>query len=87
MLKYANETKFYRQYLRISYEFGSHLRKVGALSVDSMMDDDRPLFLLSDEAISRRREEINRYRAKVRQAKQNVGEPDYPDPGVLGTSA
>ena len=52
-----------------------------------MMDDDRPLFLLSDEAISRRREEINRYRAKVRQAKQNVGEPDYPDPGVFGTSA
>lgn len=77
MLKFATETRFYRQYLRISYEFGSHLRKVGALSIDGEIDDGRPLFLVTDDAISRHLEEINRYRAGVRKAKENVGQLAY----------
>jgi hypothetical protein len=44
VLVYVTETKFYREKLGISYEFGSYLRKRGALSVDAQMDDGRPLF-------------------------------------------
>jgi hypothetical protein len=72
VLKFATETRFYRHNLRNSYEFGSHLRKVEALSADAMLDDERPLFLLSPESSERHREEIARYRARLREAKENV---------------
>lgn len=70
--KYVTETRFYRKYLRISYESGSFLRRIGALSVDAFVDDGRPLFSLSEEAIARHKEEIGRYRAGIRRAEENV---------------
>jgi hypothetical protein len=69
---YSNETKFYRLYLGISYEFGAQLRKAGVLVPDAVMDDTRPLYLVTDEAIAKARERINAYRAKVRAAKEGI---------------
>jgi hypothetical protein len=63
VLTYVNETAFYRRYLKISYEFGSHLRRAGVL--EPQMVDERPLCDLH-------RGKINAYRAKVRQAKEGV---------------
>jgi hypothetical protein len=56
--EYIGETKFYRQHLRISYEFGRLLRERGVISIDEKMDDGRPLFLLSEEAIQKKYQHI-----------------------------
>ena len=69
---YVNETKFYRRFLGISYEFGSHLRKSGFLRPDAVMDDGRPLFLLGAESLERHQAQISAYRAQVREAKEGV---------------
>jgi hypothetical protein len=69
---YTGETKYYRQYLGISYEYGSSLRKSGVILVDARMDDTRPLFLVTDVALAKARERINAYRAAVRQAKEGI---------------
>jgi hypothetical protein len=70
--QYVGETRFYRKYLRISYEHGRALREIGAISIDAKMDDGRPLFLLDDEAIGRHQAEVKRHRANLRQAQENV---------------
>jgi hypothetical protein len=72
VLYFANETKFYRQYLRISYEFGSHLRKAGFLEPDAAMEDGRPLFLCDLHNLSRHRQGILNYRAHVQAARHNL---------------
>jgi hypothetical protein len=70
VLVYVTETKFYRQYLGISYEFGSYLRKRKALSVDAETDDGRPLFRL--DLVEGHRAEITAYRARLREFKETL---------------
>jgi hypothetical protein len=48
---YATETRFYREVLAISFEFGSHLRKLGLLTPDAQLDTGGVLFLLTPEKI------------------------------------
>jgi len=71
-MEFATETRFYRKHLRISYEFGSFLRKCGALSVDALMDDNRPLFLCDPENLERHRQEVHSHRRRVFNARQNI---------------
>jgi hypothetical protein len=51
MLVFCGETKFYRAILGISYEFGSELKRKGILEPDAVMDDGRPIYSMSQEAI------------------------------------
>ena len=59
---FVSEVEFYREVLGISYELGSKLRRLGALTVDAQMKDNRPLFELSAESIARHQNEITAYR-------------------------
>jgi NAD(P)-dependent dehydrogenase (short-subunit alcohol dehydrogenase family) len=43
VLTYVNETAFYRRYLKISYEFGSHLRRAGVLEPDASASVSLPI--------------------------------------------
>ena len=72
MVIYSNETKFYRHYLRISYEFGSQLRRTKVLQPDAEMDDKRPLFLCDVQSVERHREKIAEYRGNVAAARHNA---------------
>ena len=70
MLVYVTETKFYRRYLGISYEFGSYLRKRKVLSVDAETDDGRPLFRL--DLVEAHRAEVTGHRARLREFKETL---------------
>jgi hypothetical protein len=72
VLQYANETKFYRVHLRISYEFGAQLRRIKVIKPDAEMEDGRPLFLLEGKAIARHREAILAYRQGLFASRQNL---------------
>ena len=75
--QYVGETRFYRKYLGISYEFGSFLRKRGVLSIDAQMQDGRPLFLTDLESVERHKSAIRAYRARQGAAKHNVKALSY----------
>jgi hypothetical protein len=71
---YAGEAKFYRTHLRISWEFGSMLRKIKVLRPDAKMEDGRPLFLLEDAAIEKHKSRIRAYRQGLFAARKNIQE-------------
>ncbi len=71
---YVSEVRFYRDVLGIAYETGSRLRKLNVLIPDATCDDDRPLFLLSPEAIQNARTRINLYRAQIARSRFNLCE-------------
>ncbi|HEX4201268.1 MAG TPA: hypothetical protein VHY59_07095 [Chthoniobacterales bacterium] len=48
---YSSEVRFYREVLKISWEFGSDLRARGVLVPDAQLDDGRLLFLLTPERL------------------------------------
>ena len=62
MTLYTSEVRFYRKSLGISYEYGSHLRKIGVLMPDALVDGSRPLFLISAESLEQHRYRIAYYR-------------------------
>jgi hypothetical protein len=72
METFENETKFYREVLGISYEFGSRLRAAGVLKPDAEMADGRPLFSVSQEALARHWAAISQYKAKHRRSFENA---------------
>jgi hypothetical protein len=64
MLVYCAETRYYRQILSISYEYGSELRRRGILSPDALMDDGRPLYSLAEADIERAQAAVKAYRTR-----------------------
>lgn len=66
---YATEVRFYREVLAISWEFGSHLRRLGALIPDAVLEGERFLYRLSPETIAQNKAAIARYRSEVSQTK------------------
>ena len=69
---YASEVRFYREVLAISWEFGSHLRSLGALVPDAILDTGGVLFLLTPERI--REAEAQVFLAKSRGFKDQAAE-------------
>ena len=70
---YATGTRFYREVLAISFEFGSHLRKLGLLTPDAILDTGGVLYLLTPEKIREAGAQV--YLAKSRGFKDQAGEP------------
>ena len=61
---FATEVRFYREVLAISWEFGSHLRRRGALIPDAVLDDGRALFLLTAEKLGSARNQVFLHKAR-----------------------
>jgi hypothetical protein len=56
---YASAVRFYRDFLKITYETGSRLRKLGILPPDAICDDNRALFLIDSDSIRRAYDRIH----------------------------
>jgi hypothetical protein len=69
---YATEVRFYRGVLKVAYETGSRLRKLGVLTPDAVCDDGRPLFLLSPESIQNARQRISQHRTRIARSRHNL---------------
>ena len=69
---YLGEVKFYRDVLKISYESGTKWRQLGVIRADALMDDGRPIFLLSPEAIQAAKARIHQYRVQVARSRFNL---------------
>ena len=63
---YASETRYFREILHISWEYGTHLRKIGLLRPDAMCSDGTSLNLLDSAAIDRTLARIRDYRRRNR---------------------
>ena len=65
---YVAETRYYRRVLGISWELGSQLRKLGVLTPDAVLDNERFLYRLSPETLAQNEAAIAQYRSGVSQA-------------------
>jgi hypothetical protein len=74
MQQYASGVRFYREILGISYEWGRHLREIGILKPDAMVDGERPVFFCDIESVERHKQAVAAYRASVRAAQENLVE-------------
>jgi hypothetical protein len=74
MQQYASGVRFYREILGVSYEYGRHLREIGVLKPDAMIDGERPVFFCDPESVERHKQRICAYRATVRSAQENLVE-------------
>lgn len=63
---YASETRYFREILGISWEFGSHLRRIGLLRPDAACSDGTSLYLLDSRAIGETQARIRDYRRSNR---------------------
>jgi hypothetical protein len=72
---YATEVRYYRTILRVAYETGSRLRKLGILKPDAICDDNRPLFLIDPASIQRAQVRIQQYRVRVARSRHNLPMP------------
>jgi hypothetical protein len=61
-----------RGVLKVAYETGSRLRKLGVLIPDAVCDDGRPLFLLSPEPIQNARQRISQHRTRIARFRHNL---------------
>jgi len=68
---YSTEVRFYRL-LGIGYRLGSQLYKCGVITPDAKLDDGRPIFANTAQAMERHRAELRAYRARQRAARANV---------------
>ena len=71
-LSYMTETKYYRNILGVSYETGRRLRELGVIIPNAVCDDQRPLFLLTPQAIETTKARINQYRAQIARSRYNL---------------
>jgi hypothetical protein len=69
---FASEVRYYREVLGISWQFGSHLRKLGVLSPNAVTDDGRLLYQISPEKV--REAEAQVFLAKTRGFKDQAAE-------------
>jgi hypothetical protein len=70
---FSSEVRYYREILRVSCQFGSHLRTLGALVPDAILDTGGVLFLLTPEKV--REAEAQVFLAKTRGFKDQAAEP------------
>jgi hypothetical protein len=61
---FISEVRYYRLALAISWEFGAHLRRLGALVPDAMTDDGRALFLLTPERLEAAQNQVFFHKAR-----------------------
>lgn len=69
---FASEVRFYREVLAISWEFGSHLRSLGALVPDAILDTGGVLYLLTPEKVREAGAQV--FLAKTRGFKDQAAE-------------
>jgi hypothetical protein len=71
-LIFALPVAYFRDALGVSYETGRDLLRRNVLVPDAVLDDGRPLFLLSPESIEKARRRIHAHRGRVLRVRHNL---------------
>jgi hypothetical protein len=67
---FSSEVRFFREILKISWEYGTHLRALGVLVPDAVLDTGGLLYLLTPEKLEQARNAV--VCAKLRELKDQA---------------